>query len=574
MFAQFAGRCARWGVGASSLAIALAVSAAAQQPSEAPLSPPIVQRADAANQRLEMTVNTSRLLTLESKIPRAQVNNKDIVDLTPLSPNSIQVFAKKAGVTQINLWDEHDQIHSIDAVVYPDARELSLVLQSQFPHATVQVKPSANSVILSGFVSEPDQASQIIKIAEDYYPKVISLLKVGGVQQILLHVKVVEVSRTKMRELGVDWWANNNHFFAVSSISQLINPNAALAPTTGAGGGFPTAGGAGTGNDTFRFGIVSGQTSIFGFLEAMRQYNLAKVMADPTLVTVSGRPAFFNSGGEFPILIPAGLGTTSVEFKKFGTQVDFVPIVLGNGAIRLEVKPRISFLDPTLSVTTQGITVPGLNVRECDTGVEMKSGQTLAIAGLVQNRLEYTNTGVPYLSDMPYVGAAFRKTNEQVNEIELLIFVTPEIVEPMDCSEVPQCMPGMSGTAPNDCGLYWKGTVEVPACGPGGQCGAGNQCGLYGQFGAEGSAVHPESLPTPAAAPAVPGQPLPNGVTPATPKYNGLRSSGDTGSLPLEPNQPILFGPGAQAARPSWPARTAPEASPSFIGPVGYDAGN
>lgn len=563
MFAQFAGRCARWGIGASSLATALAVSAAAQQPSLAPLSPPIIQRADAANQRLEMTVNTSRMLTLESKIPRAQVNNKDIVDLTPLSPNAIQVFAKKAGVTQINLWDEHDQIHSIDVVVYPDARELSLVLQSQFPHATVQVKPSANSVILSGFVSEPDQASQIIKIAEDYYPKVISLLKVGGVQQILLHVKVVEVSRTKMRELGVDWWTSTSNFFAASSISQLITPGIGV-------GAAPAA----TGNDTFRFGIVKGSTNIFGFLEAMRQYDLAKVMADPTLVTVSGRPAFFNSGGEFPILIPAGLGTTSVEFKKFGTQVDFVPIVLGNGAIRLEVKPRVSFLDPTLSVTTQGITVPGLNVRECDTGVEMKSGQTLAIAGLVQNRLEYTNTGIPYLSDMPYVGAAFRKTNEQVNEIELLIFVTPEIVEPMECSEVPQCMPGMAGTSPNDCGLYWKGTTEVPSCGPcgpGGQCGTGNQCGLYGQFGTEGGAVHSESVPAPAAAPAVPGQPLPS---PAAPKYNGLRSSGDTGSLPLEPNQPILFSPGAGAARPSVPAQTPREAAPSFIGPVGYDAGN
>ena len=216
MFAHTARRLATWILGGSSCwAALLAAPAAAQQPPQLPLSPPVIQRADAANQRLEMAVNTSRLLTLESKIPRAQVNNKDIVDLTPLSPTAIQVFAKKAGVTQVNLWDEHDQIHSIDVIVYPDARELSLVLQSQFPHATVQVRPSANSVILSGFVSEPDQASQIIKIAEDYYPKVISLLKVGGVQQILLHVKVVEVSRTKMRELGIDWWASGNNFFAV-----------------------------------------------------------------------------------------------------------------------------------------------------------------------------------------------------------------------------------------------------------------------------------------------------------------------------------------------------------------------
>jgi len=568
MFSQFVGRLALWGMGCGGLTVAWAASAAAQQV-QPPLSPPIVQRIDSANQRLEMTVNTSRLLTLDLKIPRAQVNNKDLVDLTPLSPTAIQIFAKKAGVTQVNLWDEHDQVHSIDVIVYPDARELSLVLQSQFPHATIRVKPSANSVILSGYVSEPDQASQIIKIAEDYYPKVISLLKVGGVQQILLHVKVVEVSRTKLRELGVDWWASTNNFFAVSSISQLISPNTALTPSTGSGGGFPTPAAAGTGNDTFRFGIVNRNFDFFGFLEAMRQYNLAKVMADPTLVTVSGRPAFFNSGGEFPILIPAGLGTTSVDFKKFGTQVDFVPVVLGNGNIRLEVKPRISFLDPTLTVTTQGITVPGLNVRECDTGVEMKSGQTLAIAGLVQNRIEYTNTGIPYLADLPYVGAAFRKTNEQVNEIELLIFVTPELVEPMDCGEVPPCLPGMAGVAPNDCGLYFKGTVEVPSsgpCGPGGQCGAG-QCGLYGQFGSAGngaSSVRSEALPTPA------------GANPPPPKYDGPRTPDDTGALPMDPSQPILFGPGARASRPN-PAAPRPskeDGPPSFIGPVGYDAGN
>ena len=135
-------------------------------------------------------------------------------------------------------------------------------------------------------------------------------------------------------------------------------------------------------------------------------------MAEPTLVTVSGRPAFFNSGGEFPILIPAGLGTVSVEFKKFGTQVDFVPIVLGNGNIRLEVKPRVSFVDPTLSVTSQGITVPGLNVREVDTGVEMKAGPD------IRDRRDWCRTarsphnrGIPYLADLPYIGAAFRKTH-------------------------------------------------------------------------------------------------------------------------------------------------------------------
>jgi pilus assembly protein CpaC len=524
-------------------------------------SPSIVHKIQTANERLEMTVNSSRLLTLDLKIPRAQVNNKDVVDLTALSPNVIQIFAKKAGITQVNLWDEKNQIHSIDVVVYGDARELSLVLQQQFPHATVMVRPSANSVILSGFVPEPDQAAQIQLIAQDYYPKVVNLLKVGGVQQILLHVKVMEVSRTKLRELGFDFWTNNRSFFLSSTVSGLAVPNAS-----------PSGVFAPTGLETARFGVVGDNAAFFGLIDALREYDLAKIMAEPTLVTVSGRPAFFNSGGEFPILIPAGLGTVSVEFKKFGTQVDFVPIVLGNGNIRLEVKPRVSFVDPSLSVTAQGITVPGLNVREVDTGVEMKAGQTFAIAGLMQNRLETTNRGIPYLADLPYFGAAFRKTHEKRNEVELVVMVTPELVEPMDACDVPPCGPGTSSASPNDCDLYWKGHVEVPSCGP---CSAGD-CLWGGEGPGGGIDVGPEMVPTPA--------PAANGVKPSEPGTpggksgsNAPRPSARVGSANL--TYPSSLAPGSPGqynrSKPQTPRSNAnaskEPAEPSLIGPVGYE---
>ncbi len=529
-------------------------------------SPPIVHHVQAATERMEMTVNTSRLLTLDLKVPRAQVNNKDILDLTALSPNSIQVFAKKPGVTQINLWDEKNQIHSLDVVVFGDSRELQMVLKSQFPHSTVNVQPSATSVIISGFVPEAEQAVQIVKIAEDYYPKVINSLKVGGAQQVLLHVKVMEVSRTKLRNLGFDFWTNNNSFFASSSPTGLINLNGAGGTATGS---LPAPATSGLGGDTIRFGIVSDATAFFGFVEALRTYNLAKIMAEPTLVTVSGRPATFNDGGEFPILIPAGLGTTTIDFKKFGTQVDFVPLVLGNGNIRLEVKPRISFLDATLSVTTSGITVPGLSVREVDTGVEMKAGQTLAIAGLVQNRLEYSSSGIPGLADLPYFGAAFRKTHELVNEVELLVMVTPELVEPLDPCDVPQCGPGMSSSSPNDKQLYWHGHAEVPSCGP---CGPGAcNCGVGGVEQSSG----PEAIGAPS--PATRGPAPANGKPSANSsgQYNGPRAPASMGGTPLDPNVPALYAP--QTSRINTSNRSNRTASrqlpePALIGPVGYDS--
>ena len=214
-----------------------------------------------------------------------------------------------------------------------------------------------------------------------------------------------------------------------------------------------------------------------------------KIMAEPDLMTYSGRPAFFNVGGEFPILAPQSLGTVSVEYKKFGTQIDFVPIVLGNGNIRLEVRPRVSEIDGTRSVVLGGNELPALRVREADTGMELRPGQTMAIAGLVQTRLEATSRGVPYLADLPIVGAAFRRMHDETNEIELLILVTPELVEGMDPEQVPYGGPGLNSCQPTDCQFYWKGHLEVP-CGEGGhRCGQCNRC-CQGDWGPADMPVH------------------------------------------------------------------------------------
>jgi pilus assembly protein CpaC len=452
-----------------SLAFALAVLCESRPAAAQGLqleAPPIVHKIQAATERLEMTANTSRVLTLDQQIPRAQVNNKEILELTPLSPNEIQVFAKKPGVTQINLWNEQNQVHSIDVLVFGDARELAMLIRTEFPHASIRVKPLAQSVVLSGFVDRQDHVSQIIRIAEDYYPKVISHITVGGVQQVSLNVKVYEVSRTRLRTLGVDWSISNGADFVVSSISGLIDAATVGTGTAVVGGG-----------DTLRFGIVGDNTSFFGFIEALRRNDLIKVLAEPTLVTVSGRPASFNSGGEIPIIVPQSLGTTSIEYKKFGTQVDFVPIVLGNGSIRLEVRPRVSELDPSRGISINGITVPGFKERYVDTGVEMKPGQTLALAGLVQTRVESHNQGLPWLSDLPYLGVPFRRVREEVNEVELLILVTPEVIDGVDCNELPPCRPGMHSEPAHDHDFYLKGYLEVPAAGP---CGPGMACGPNG----------------------------------------------------------------------------------------------
>ncbi|MEX2137656.1 MAG: pilus assembly protein N-terminal domain-containing protein [Pirellulales bacterium] len=477
-------------------------------------SAPIVHKVRATTERMEMTANTSKLLTLDQVIPRAQVNNRDILELTALSPTEVQVFAKKPGVTQINLWGKDDKVHTIDVMVFGDARELEMIIKTEFPNAAIRVRPIAQSVVLSGFVDRQDHVSQIIRIAEDYYPKVVSHITVGGVQQISLNVKVYEVSRTRLRTLGMEWSTTQGAEFVVSSISGLIGA-ASIAGASGVVAG-------GSADGAVAFGVVGDDTSFFGFIEALRRNDLIKVLAEPTLVTVSGRPAFFNSGGEFPILVPQSLGTSSIEYKKFGTQVDFVPVVLGNGNIRLEVRPKVSELDDSRGISINGVTVPALKERVVDTAVEMKPGQTLALAGLVQTKLESSNKGLPWISDLPYIGVPFRRVREDMNEIELLILVTPQVIEAVDCSELPPCMPGMESQPARDWDFYMKGYLEVPSsgpCGPGMPCGPGGSATMVPSNGMIYQEFGPEAIP-----PGATIQEVPSGI-PALGPGGASRSS-------------------------------------------------
>ncbi|MDZ4821512.1 MAG: pilus assembly protein N-terminal domain-containing protein, partial [Planctomycetota bacterium] len=441
---------------------------------------PFIHRITAATEKLEMVANSSRVLSLDQKIPRAQVNNREIVELTPLSPNEIQVFAKKPGVTQINLWNEQSQIHTIDVMVLGDARELAMLLESEFPAASIRVKPLAQSVVLSGFVDRQDHVSQIIRIAEDYYPKVISHITVGGVQQVSLKVKFMEVSRTNLLNFGFDFAYINNGSFVSSGVSGLLDT---LAATQGSITtlGTPTAGEA-------AFRIAGNNSSFNAFMEALRQNNLMKICAEPTLVAVSGRPAQFQVGGEFPVLVPQSLGTVSVDFKPYGTMLDFVAIVLGNGNVRLEVRPEISEIDPATSVSIGGTTIPGLKTRRADTAAELRPGETLAIAGLLYVREEVETRGLPFLGDLPYFGMPFRRVHRVKNEIELVILITPQWVSAVPCEEMPPCGPGSHTELPSDCDLIFRGQVEVPSRGP---CGPGTNCGPDGCGPGAGPAMGP-----------------------------------------------------------------------------------
>ncbi len=514
-----------------------------------------------------MVVNTSRILTLDKEVPRAMVNNPDVVRVVPLSPSKVQLSALKPGVTQVNLWDEDGTLYTINLIIMGDAQELQMLLQSEFPQASLRVRPLSTSVVLSGRVDRSDEVSRIVTMAEDYYPKVINNITVGGVQQVMLHVQVMEVSRTKLRALGFDWAYFNGDDYIIQSVSGLIAQAAAAGGTA-----------TGTGGDTIEFGIVNGDNAFFGFLEALRDNSLAKVLAEPTLVTVSGRAASFNSGGEFPILVPQSLGTIAIEYKDFGTRVDFVPIVLGNGNIRLEVRPQVSELDSANGVSINGTRIPGLRTRWVDTAVEMKAGQTLALAGLIQTRTEAQNRGIPWLADLPWAGAVFRRVEEQKNEIELVVTVRPELVDALDPQEVPNCLPGEQTTSPNDTELYFRGYIEVPKCCPDGSCA---NC-QNGQTPGQTVVEVPTSETPSAAADAVPAETMapPSDGASIVPQRKSSPAAHRSLQLPSTAARPApsrtvlpVTNPSSRqdAAKSYDSYRTQRSEDPGLFGGVGYD---
>jgi pilus assembly protein CpaC len=528
---------------------------------------------DQPNERLELVVNTSKIISLDKEIPRALVNNEDVISVYPLSPNQVQLAAKKTGVTTVNLWDQDGTLYTVDVVVIGDARELEMILKTDFPQASLRVRPLSTSVVLSGRVDRPEVVNRIVNIASDYYPKVINNITVGGVQQVMLHVKVMEVSRTKLRALGVDWANVGNTDTIEQTVSGLIGDVAEASRSVTTSGG-----------ETLKLGLFSEGNAFFAVIEALADNNLAKILSEPTLVTVSGRPASFNAGGEFPILVPQSLGTIGVEYKQFGTRVDFVPIVLGNGHIRLEVRPQVSELDSANGVTLNSERVPGLRTRWVDTAVEMRAGQTLALAGLIQTRIESQRRQIPFLGDLPWFGVPFRRVEERLNEIELVVMVRPELVDALDPDQVPACGPGERTTSPDDIELYFRGYLEVPNCCPDGSC-ASCQNGQVMEIPMNGAPVPGDELlnpvetvtPTPAEAPA-PGSSSGARYTP-NPRARVVAAdrSATTGSTRTARTVSTTLTHGDAQSSPNIPhnARRSTTADggrdPGMFGRIGYD---
>ena len=441
-----------------------------------------------APQKVDLLVGKSLIIGTPVAVKRVSLAAPEIADALVLTPRQIYLTGKAPGVTNLTIWENENQISTIvHLTVSPDVSRLKETLFKILPdEKDIQVTATHDNLTLSGSVSSPSNLSQVLTIAEPYFPgKVVNLLQVSGVYQVMLEVRVAEMSRSLMRRLGFNfnYISNSGQNLGLSMLNNLTR-----LPE----GGFPNAGidVSDKVNAIFRF--LGGGATWTVFIDALKEDGLVKVLAEPTLITMSGKPANFLAGGEYPIPVPQGTGgglTITIDYKPFGVALNFTPTVLNDKKINMQVAPEVSELDFSNAVVISSYIVPSVTTRRVSTVIELGDGQSFAIAGLIKSDVREAITKFPLLGDIPILGALFRSTTFQKNETELIIIVTPHLVKPVDMAK--QTLPTDQFIEPDDFEFYLLGKLEGEEKGKGKSTspksspssGIQREMGLEGKFG-------------------------------------------------------------------------------------------
>jgi pilus assembly protein CpaC len=414
-------------------------------------------------QTLNLAVGKSLVIDTPVAIKRVSIANPEIADTVVISPRQIYLTGKAIGTTNLTLWGGDDRVSSVfDVAVSADLSLLKEKLQEILPGENIKVIAAQDSITLSGEISSTANLSQAQAITEAFAPKkVVNLAQVAGVHQVMLEVRVAEMSRSLARRLGFNFSAvTESGGFGVSllnNLSAVVKPTDAVLLSTVDPALAPFAQAFSSSiNALFRF--HKGDTTWTGFIDALKENGLIKILAEPTLVTLNGQEARFLAGGEFPIPVPQDFNVVTITFKPFGVGLSFTPTVLSNDKISMRVAPEVSELDFSIAVVLQGFVVPGLTTRRAATVIELANGQSFAIAGLLRESVRETVAKFPVLGDIPILGALFRSTAFQKNETELIIIVTPHLVKPLDMAR--QTLPTDQYIEPNDFEWYLLGSLE------------------------------------------------------------------------------------------------------------------
>ncbi|PCJ99823.1 MAG: hypothetical protein COA45_03125 [Zetaproteobacteria bacterium] len=408
-----------------------------------------IEKGEIYGGELVIPVNKSQFLKIHLPYKELSIGNPDIADVVALSSRSLYILGKQIGSTNLTVRDEEGNVVTvIDIVVSYDIEALKKKLFELSPGDVIEVRPAGPSIVLGGQVSSSDRLHQIVSIAEQYAPgKVINMLSVYGSQQVLLKVRFAEVKRTVLKDIGFTNIFNLNSgsdSFTVSS-GDGVNPGSFVSAVAN---------------------VISGDFTLTSTVDMLESKGFIRTLAEPNIIALSGNNASFLAGGEFPIPVSqdsdAGGGSAiTVEFKEFGVGLSFTPTVVGKDIINLVLEAEVSAIDPTVSVTTGSIVIPGLKVRRASTTVELIDGQSFAIAGLIEDNFADLVRAIPGLGDIPIIGALARSTDFMSNQTELVIIIQVHLVQPV--TERALSLPTDHALPPSEFDLFMMGQIEEKA---------------------------------------------------------------------------------------------------------------
>ncbi len=425
-------------------------------------------------QTLQLTVGGSKIVETDVAMKRASVGNPDVADQIVVSPKQLYLAGKAVGTTTLTLWNQSGKVSNVFNVqVAPDVTQLKEQIHTLLPdESDIKVLNSHEHITLAGSVTSMESLTRLLSLAEPFAPgNIVNLVQVGGVQQVMMEVKIAEMKRGLLKKLGVNFsrGQEGHRDFSVGTLNDhaFINrdryvrvPQPEISGRVGSQGStvsnlfdvLPSL----ASNAMLGFGVGKDLWTVY--LDILKEHGLSKILAEPTLIAESGQAAEFLVGGEFPVPIPQQFSQVSIKFKEFGVGLKFTPTVLSEGRISVIVNPEVSELDFGNGVNLSGFQIPSLSTRKVKTVVELGNGQSFAIAGLLQENIQETVSKYPLLGDIPVLGTLFRSTSFEKNETELIVIVTPHLVKPLDM--VTQTLPTDYYLEPNDFELMIMGYVE------------------------------------------------------------------------------------------------------------------
>ena len=410
---------------------------------------------------VSVTVGKSLDLRTDSSFVNISVGDPDVADVNPLTDHTLSILAKKIGTTRVSVYSDDKKLIGIfDVEVTYDVTRLTNELHRVFPGARMRASSVNGRIMLSGEVPDAVTLDKAVTIARQFGPEIINSVSVMSPQQVLLEVRFIEISRNAGRDLGVQWNRFGQH--SIANVGNAV-PAGGL-PLTASNIASEAAAGVLSGATPFGFLIgrlVASGVSTDVMINALEQKGIARSLAEPNLVALSGDTASFLAGGEYPIPVAGQYGSVTVDYKKYGVGLAFTPTVLRRGLINMKIEPEVSQIDTTHAVAVaNGITVPALIVRRASTTVELRDGQSFVIGGLLQSDNKNAIEQLPWLGSIPVLGALFSSKSYQKNETDLAIIVTPHLVRPTRPGDVVKA-PTDDTLPPNDVDFFLLGKNEL-----------------------------------------------------------------------------------------------------------------